>query len=121
MFPVTKPEPGQIVHARNLRSKTEKGQEMLMMDNNMARNQFRSLFAGMTAKQLKQADLELAVTVQHGLNLKDPTPKHTLKAFPGALIGMKIVSDMVTVFQQFMPALSSGIELSKECAVVVGR
>ena len=79
------------------------------------------LFAKMSPEQLKQAALELAMAGQQGLDLKDPTPKHTLKAFPGALIGMKIVSDMVTVFQQFMPALSSGIELSKECAVVVGR
>jgi hypothetical protein len=57
---------------------------------------------------------------QQGLDLKDPTPKHTLKAFPGAFSGMKIVSYMVAAFQQFMPGADVGIDLSKEYAAVKG-
>ena len=78
------------------------------------------LFAKMTPEQLKQAALELAMAGQQGLDLKDPTPKHSLKAFPGAFSGMKIVSDMVAAFQQFMPGADVGIDLSKEYAAVKG-
>ena len=60
--------------------------------------------AEMPLQQLKQAALEIAMAGQQGLDLKDPTPKHTLKAFPGAFSGMKIVSYMYAAFQQFMPA-----------------
>ena len=65
-----------------------------------------------------QAALELAMAGQQGLDLKDPTPKHTLKAFPGAFSGMKIVSYMYAAFQQFMPGADVGIDLSKEYAAV---
>jgi len=53
-------------------------------------------------------------------DLKDPTPKHTLKAFPGAFSGMKIVSYLYAAFQQFMPGADVGIDLSKEYAAVKG-
>jgi hypothetical protein len=78
------------------------------------------LFAKITLEQLKQAALELAMTGQQGLDLKDPTPKHTLKAFPGAFSGMKIVSYLYAAFQQFMPGADVGIDLSKEYAAVKG-
>lgn len=56
-----------------------------------------------------------------GLDLNDPTPKHTFKAFPGAFSGMKIVSYMYAAFQQFMPVADVGIDLSKEYAAVTGK
>jgi hypothetical protein len=43
-----------------------------------------------------------------------------LKAFPGAFSGMKIVSYMYAAFQQFMPGVDVGIDLSKEYAAVKG-
>ena len=75
----------------------------------------------MTPEQLKQAALELAMAGQQGLDLKDPTPKHSLKAFPGTFSGMKIVSYMYAAFQQFMPGADVGIDLSKEYAAVTGK
>lgn len=39
---------------------------------------------GARQEQLKQAAFELAVAGQQGLYLKDPSPKQTLQAFPGA-------------------------------------
>ena len=107
--------------SRSLRPKTETGQEMLRMDAVMYMQEALPLFAKMTPEQLKQAALELAMAGQQGLDLKDPTPKHTLKAFPGAFSGMKIVSYMYAAFQQFMPDADVGIDLSKEYAAVKGR
>lgn len=106
--------------SRSLRPKTESGQEMLRMDAVMYMQEALPLFAQMTPEQLKQAALELAMAGQQGLDLKDPTPKHTLKAFPGAFSGMKIVSYMYAAFQQFMPGVDVGIDLSKEYAAVKG-
>jgi hypothetical protein len=74
----------------------------------------------MSPEQLKQAALELAMTGQQGLDLKDATPKYTLKTLPGAFSGMKIVSYMYAAFQQFMPGADVGIDLSKEYAAVKG-
>lgn len=71
--------------SRSLRPKTETGQEMLRMDAVMYMREALPLFAQMTPEQLKQAALELAMAGQQGLDLKDPTPKHTLKAFTGSL------------------------------------
>jgi tetratricopeptide (TPR) repeat protein len=107
--------------SRSLRPKTESGQEMLRMDAVMYMQEALPLFAKMTPEQLKQAALELAMAVQQGLDLRDPTPKHTLKAFSGAFSGMKIVSYMYAAFQQVMPDADVGIDLSKEYAAVKGR
>lgn len=79
------------------------------------------LFAKMTSEQLQKAVLELVLAGQQGLDLKDPTPGHTLKAFPIAFRGMKIVSSMYAAFQQFMPGVEVGIDLSKEYAAVKGN
>lgn len=68
------------------------------------------LFAKMTSEQLQKTVLEFAMAGQHGLDLKDPTPGHTLKAFPIAFRGMKIVSYMYAAFQQFMPGVEVDIE-----------
>jgi tetratricopeptide (TPR) repeat protein len=106
--------------SRSLRPKTESGQEMLRMDAVLYMQEALPLFAKMTPEQLKQAALELAMAGQQGLDLKDPTPKHSLKAFPGTFSGMKIVSYMYAAFQQFMPSADVGIDLSKEYAAVKG-
>ena len=90
------------------------------MDAVMYMQEALPLFAKMTLEQLKQAALELAMAGQQGLDLEDPTPKHTVKAFPGAFSGMKIVSYMYAAFQQFMPGVDVGIDLSKENAAVKG-
>lgn len=57
---------------------------------------------------------------QQGLDLKDPTPKYSLKAFPGTFSGMKIVSYLDAAFQQFMPGADVRMDLSKEYAAVKG-
>jgi hypothetical protein len=90
------------------------------MDAVLYRQEALPLFGKMTPEQLKQAALELAMAGQQGLDLKDPTPKHSLKAFPGAFSGMKIVSYMYAAFQQFMPSADVGIDLLKEYAAVKG-
>lgn len=65
-----------------------------------------------------QAALELAKAGEQGLDLKDPTPKYRLKSFHGTFSGMKIVSYMYAAFQQFMPGVDVGIDLSKKYAAV---
>jgi tetratricopeptide (TPR) repeat protein len=107
--------------SRSLRPKTETGEEMLRMDAVMYMQEALPLFAKMNPEQLKQAALELAMAGQDGLDLKDPTPKHSLKSFPGVFSGMKIVSYMYAAFQQFMPGADVGIDLSREYAAVTGK
>jgi Flp pilus assembly protein TadD len=107
--------------SRSLRPKTAAGQEMLRMDAVMYMQEALPLLAKMTPDQLKQAAMELARAGEQGLDLKDPTPKHKLKSFPGAFSGMKIVSYMYAAFQQFMPGADLGIDLSKEYAAVSDR
>ena len=46
----------------------------------------------MSPEQLKQVALELAMVGKQGLDLKDTTPKHILKALPGAFSGIKIIT-----------------------------
>lgn len=106
--------------SRSLRPKTETGEEMLRMDAVMYMQEALPLLAKMTPEQLKQAAMELALAGQQGLDLKDPTPKHSLKSFPGVFSGMKIVSYMYAAFQQFMPGVDVGIDLSREYAAVKG-
>jgi len=106
--------------SRSLRPKTESGQEMLRMAAVLFMQEALPLFAKMTPELLKQAALELTMAGQQGLDLKDPTPKHSLKAFPGAFSGMNIVSDRVAAFQQVMPGTDVGMDLSKEYAAVKG-
>jgi hypothetical protein len=62
--------------------------------------------------------LELALAGQEGLDLKDPTSKHTLKSFPRVFSGMKIVGYRYAAFLQFMPGAEVGIDLSREDAAV---
>jgi Flp pilus assembly protein TadD len=107
--------------SRSLRPRTETGEEMLRMDAVMYMQEALPLLAKMNPEQLKQTALELALAGQQGLDLKDPTPKHTLKSFPGVFSGMKIVSYMYAAFQQFMPGADVGIDLSKEYAAVKGK
>ncbi len=106
---------------RSLRLKTEDGQEMLRMDAILYMQEALPIFAQMSPEQLKQAALELAMTGQQGLDLKDATPKYTLKTLPGAFSGMKIVSYMYAAFQQFMPGADVGIDLSREYVVAIGK
>ena len=106
--------------SRTLRHKTETGQEMLRMDAIMYMQEALPLLAKMSPEQLKKAAMELAMAGQQGLDLKDPTPKHCLTTFPGPFSGMKIVSYMYAAFQQFMPGVDVGIDLSKEYAAATG-
>lgn len=104
--------------ARSLRPKDMEGREMLRMDAILYMQEALPIFARMSPEELKQAALELAMAGQNGLDLKDPTPKFTLKNLPGNFSGMKIVSFMYAAFQQIMPGVDVGIDLSREYAAV---
>jgi hypothetical protein len=73
---------------------------------------------GKVEAQRQAFAMELALAVQEGLDLKDPTPKHTLKSFPRVFRGMKIVGYRYAAFQQFMLGAEVGIDLSREDAAV---
>ncbi len=93
---------------------------MLRMDAVVYMKEALDVFSKMNKEQIQQVAYELAMTGQQGLDLKDPTPKHTLKNLTGTFSGMKIVSYMYAAFQQFMPDEDVGIDLSKEYAVASG-
>lgn len=71
-------------------------------------------FANMSTQQTRDLGYEIAILGMNGLDINDPSPKYSLKSWPGNYSGLHLLSVMYAAFQQFAPHEDVGIDLSKE-------
>ncbi len=74
-------------------------------------------FDKLSNQELGPILLELANKGNNGLDINDPTKRHSLETLEGDFSGLKIVSYMYVASQRLIPGQGVGIDLSKEYAL----